>query len=128
MRVIIAGSRDFEDFEQLAGAVRDSGFRITEVVSGCARGADLLGEVWAEEQGIPVKKFPAEWEKFGKMAGPIRNRRMAQYAQGLIALWDGSSRGTENMIQLAQEKGIPVHIHRFTYTPSNTPPKQYVGL
>ena len=66
MKVIIAGSRDCEDYVSLLVAIHLSHFEITEVVSGCARGADKMGERWAEEHGIPVKRFPADWNKYGK--------------------------------------------------------------
>lgn len=74
-------------------AVDASGFRITEVVSGVAHGVDKLGERWAQAHKIPVKQFPAQWNKYGNAAGPIRNREMAEYADALIAVWDGQSRG-----------------------------------
>jgi hypothetical protein len=109
MKVIIAGSRDgvaFEDvvhgvmkFEQLHG-------KITEVVSGRARGADLIGEEYAAIHGLKVKMFPAEWDRFGKKAGSIRNAQMGDYADGLVAVWVGGSRGTWNMIQYARSKGM----------------------
>jgi hypothetical protein len=71
-----------------------------EVVSGCARGADQLGERWADERGYPVKRFPADWHKHGKRAGYLRNEEMAGYATHLVAFWDGRSRGTKHMIDL----------------------------
>lgn len=101
MRVIIAGSRDIVDPGIVDEAVRESGFEITEVVSGGARGVDRMGEAWARKHGIPVKVFPADWDKNGKSAGPIRNEEMAKYAEALIAIWDGYSRGTDNMIDRA---------------------------
>ena len=110
MKTIIAGGRDIDDFNLVKEAVKESGFEITEVVSGKAAGADTLGEQWAEKNGVPVKEFPADWELHGKSAGPIRNREMVQYAEALIALWDGQSRGTSNMIQNARAYGLEVHI------------------
>lgn len=72
---------------------------LTEVVSGTARGIDRLGELWAERRGIPVKRFPADWNKHGKAAGFIRNREMAIYGDGALVLWDGKSRGSKNMYE-----------------------------
>lgn len=114
MKTIIAGSRSIADPETVAAAVEASGFEIAEVVSGCCRGVDKLGEKWAEDRGLPVKRFLANWGKHGKSAGPIRNREMAEYADALIAIWDGKSRGTANMIEEAEKRGLKV----FVYTES----------
>lgn len=81
---------------------------ITEVVSGCARGVDLLGEAWAKGAGIPVTRFPAIWEVHGKAAGAIRNQQMAEYAKALVAIWDGKSPGTKDMIRKAKARGLKV--------------------
>ena len=110
-RVIIAGSRDFSDYDVLKSYAdvklsnisrRDS----IEVVSGCARGADTLGERYAEERGYGIKKFPADWNRYGKSAGYLRNVEMAEYADALIAFWDGKSKGTEHMICIAKKSWI----------------------
>jgi len=101
MQVIIAGSRTAWKYDDLIMAVQESGFDITEVVSGCAPGADRLGERFAKQYNIPVKKFPADWNKHGKSAGVLRNLEMAEYAEALIALWDGKSKGTAHMIKAA---------------------------
>lgn len=110
MKTIIAGGRDIDDFALVKEAVAESGFEITEVVSGKAPGVDSLGEQWARENDIPVKEFPADWDTHGKQAGPMRNRQMAQYADALVAIWDGQSRGTSNMIQNARAYGLEVHV------------------
>jgi hypothetical protein len=99
MRVIIAGGRDIADARLVLKGIKESGFNITEVVSGGAKGIDLIGEKWAKFFKVPVKVFPANWDKNGKAAGHIRNREMAQYADALIAVWDGKSKGTKNMIE-----------------------------
>ena len=98
MKVIIAGSRDVTALYLVEDASLMSKFDITEVVSGGARGVDRLGEIFAEKNGLPVKVFPADWTKFGKSAGHRRNREMAQYADALVAVWDGVSPGTKGMI------------------------------
>lgn len=100
MKTIIAGCRGFNDYKLLKEKVDyyRKDHVITEVVSGTARGADYLGEEYANENGIPIKSFPADWDNYGKAAGPIRNRQMAEYADVLIAVWDGKSKGTNNMI------------------------------
>lgn len=98
MRVIIAGSRTVTDYQVICGAVEKFGAdRITEVVSGTCRGPDRLGERWAKEHGVPIKLFPADWDKFGRSAGYIRNRQMAEYADAAVVVWDGVSRGSRNM-------------------------------
>jgi hypothetical protein len=85
---------------------------IIEVVSGAARGADIAGERWAEERDIPVKQFKADWDKHGKAAGPIRNAQMADYADCLVAVWDGQSKGTRSMIEYAVQRGLLVYVLR----------------
>ena len=110
MKTIIAGSRGVSDYQRIVKAVEDSGFQITEVVSGTARGVDRLGERYAEEHGIPVKHFPANWGVHGRAAGPIRNVAMAEYAEALIAVWNGISAGTAHMIATAKTKGLHVHV------------------
>lgn len=110
MKVIVAGSRDITDIEKVANAIELSGFQVTEVVSGTARGVDLLGENWARYKDIPVKRFPADWDKHGKAAGMIRNAQMAEYADALVAVWDGLSRGTKNMIETMRKTGKPYFV------------------
>lgn len=113
MRVIIAGSRNATrlDVWRALELCPWSGF-ISVVISGTARGADSEGERWAEEHNVKIQKFPANWKKEGKRAGPVRNLEMAKNADGLVAVWDGQSRGTHNMIDKAIELGLRVFILR----------------
>lgn len=111
-KVIIAGGRDFGDYEALKSACD---FMLQnrsdiEIVSGTAGGADRLGERFARERGFLLKEFPAEWVKYGKGAGYKRNAQMADYADALIAFWDQKSRGTRSMIELARNKGLKVKV------------------
>ena len=115
MKVIIAGSRFFDDFEllnrkcsHLIGSHTD-----VTIISGTARGADQLGELFAAKHGYPVERFPADWSKYGPRAGYVRNETMAKAADCLIAFWDGKSRGTSHMINLARKHGLKVRIVRF---------------
>lgn len=118
VRTIIAGSREFNcGLITLRDAVAASGFTITEVVSGGARGVDQIGETWASLHSLPIKRFRPDWKYFGKKAGPIRNREMAEYAEALIALWDGESRGTRNMIEEAEKRGLKVYVHKVEIDP-----------
>ena len=109
MKVIIAGSRSILSFDEVDIAIRDSGFDVTEVVSGCANGVDSVGEVWAMKHDIPVKEFPADWS-IGRWVGFNRNKQMANYADALVAVWDGESPGTRQMIRYAQSKGLKVFV------------------
>lgn len=110
MKVIIAGSRGIAEYPLVERAVRESGFQVTEVFSGGARGVDCLGEEWARRNGIPVRRFPADWERDGKRAGFLRNEQMADCAEALIAVWDGRSPGTKHMIEIAKKRGLKMFI------------------
>jgi hypothetical protein len=112
---IIAGPRDYSVYRSLLEAIDRITWEITEVVSGCARGVDSLGERWAKEHGVPIKPFPADWGHFGKKAGFIRNTQMACYAEALLALYDHNeerSPGTTNMIEVARERNLIMYVHR----------------
>ena len=117
-RVIIAGSREFTDYDMAESAIKDILGTLDElhIVSGHCRGADILGERFAAKHGLKLSIFPAKWGKYGKRAGYIRNSEMAEFASTkgyegiLIAFWDGTSRGTGMMINLARRKGLKVHI------------------
>ena len=110
MKVVIAGSRHIKDRLGLVKAITQSGFDITEVVSGTATGVDQMGEAWALAHDIKVKRFPADWTKHGNAAGPIRNADMAEYADAAIILWDSQSRGTLNMIKNMHTRDKPYFI------------------
>jgi len=116
-RIIVAGGRKFDDFwllrDTLDNLTQNLDKNDIEVVSGCASGADSLGELWAEEFDVEVARFPADWNAHGKGAGYIRNRKMAEYATHLIAFWDGKSRGTHNMILIAREYSLKVRVIRY---------------
>ena len=118
MRVIIAGSRGITDIRHVEEAMHQAGLDVTEVVSGTARGVDQLGERWAGARGIPVARFPAQWERYGRSAGYKRNDLMTRYAAAgprggaLVAVWDGTSPGTSHTIELARRQGLQVFIHR----------------
>jgi len=111
-KVIIAGGRDFKDYNHLC-EICDHMLQNKddiEVVSGTAMGADQLGEKYSKERGYSLKEFPADWEEFGKAAGHIRNRQMGDYADALIAFWDGKSKGTKGMIEYARTKDLQVAV------------------
>jgi predicted Rossmann fold nucleotide-binding protein DprA/Smf involved in DNA uptake len=120
-KVIIAGSRGFSNYkllrEQCNKFLREK--RKTNnivVVSGHARGADTLGEKYAQDEGFALEIYPAQWDKFGKRAGYRRNEQMAEVADALIAFWDGSSRGTKHMIDIMNEKNLLVRVVEYETT------------
>ena len=115
-KVIIAGSRSFQNQPLLKeyadyklSYIKDA----IEIVSGGAKGADSLGERYAKEKGYLLKIFLADWEQYGKAAGYLRNVQMAEYADALLAFWDGKSRGTMHMIQIAYNYGLKVGIKHY---------------
>lgn len=127
MKTIIAGSRDINSYISLLKAIQESGIIPTIIVSGKAQGADTLGELYAKRHRIMVDPYPAQWEdlshynavikinkngvKYDAMAGRRRNRQMAENAEALIALWDGKSKGTKNMIDIAKELNLKVFVY-----------------
>lgn len=110
MRTIIAGSRGITDPELLQDVITKIDWVPTTVISGGARGVDFIGESWAIAEGIPLKIYRADWNMHGKSAGYIRNVQMAEEADALIAIWDGESRGTKHMIDVATSKGLKIYI------------------
>ena len=113
MKLIVAGGRDFKDYrllkETLDSFQQEHG-NITEVISGTAKGVDKLGEQYANENNIQIKRFVPDWEGLGKKAGHVRNRQMGDYAKEhggmLVAFWDKQSRGTKGMIDYATKIGL----------------------
>ena len=111
MKTIIAGSRGITDLSIVRQAVIHCPWEITRVVSGTARGVDQLGEAWAADLGIDVDRYPADWKAHGRRAGYLRNEVMAENAGALLAIWDGESRGTKHMIDIAQKRGLKVFVY-----------------
>ena len=120
-RVIIAGGRDFNDYDLLVEKVDyylstaiEQGYKII-VVSGTAKGADKLGEKYASEKGYEIAYFPADWASNGKRAGYLRNQEMSKYAKeqgkgALICFWDGKSRGSKHMIDIAKKDQLHMRV------------------
>lgn len=109
MKVIIAGSRDIVNYNMVKDIIDNSDFVITEVVSGMARGVDSIGIRYAKENNLPLKCFPAGWDKYGKAAGPIRNQEMAEYANALICVYLRDSRGSKDMLKKAVDNNLFIH-------------------
>ena len=114
-KVIIAGSRGFSNYKLLKEKCNEyirekrKEYNII-IISGGARGADTLGEKYAQDEGFSLEVFPANWNKFGKSAGFIRNEQMAEVADALIAFWDGKSHGTKHMIEIMENKKLLVRV------------------
>jgi len=123
MRIIIAGGRDFKDLDYLTDKVALTVSNLDQddiqIISGAARGADRMGELFAIDHKYPIRQFRANWELHGKSAGYKRNVQMAEYADALIAFWDGQSKGTGHMIDIARSKGLKVRV--YSYPVESTP-------
>ena len=119
LKLIIAGSRNFYNYILLESTLAkllsnyDDLPKQIEIVSGHALGADRLGEIWAERHKVKVITFLANWQLHGKRAGYLRNIEMAEYADALVAFWDGMSKGTKHMIDIAKSKNLQVRVIKF---------------
>ncbi len=111
-RVVVAGSRNFNDYEKLSSELDKFlvGKKNVTIISGTANGADKMGERYAEEHGIKIEQFPAEWGIYHKGAGPIRNLQMVKAADAVVAFWDNQSSGTRNIIDCARQENIPYKV------------------
>lgn len=114
-KVIVAGGRDFNDNELLKRTLRALWQEIGrfEIVTGMARGADMLAYNLGKSANLTVHEFPAKWDQYGKSAGYKRNTQMAEFSDVLIAFWDGKSKGTKHMIDIARRLGLDVLISRY---------------
>lgn len=113
IKLIVAGSRCVSDYDIVKSAIDglvSKGVNITAIIDGTARGVDQLASRYANEHGIENIRVPAEWQLYHRGAGVVRNRKMAEMGDVLLALWDGSSRGTMNMIKTANSMGLPVTV------------------
>ncbi|MDD6478394.1 MAG: DUF2493 domain-containing protein [Oscillospiraceae bacterium] len=114
-RVVIAGCRYYENYKEAEEYIDFCISNIRKeneiiIVSGGARGADALGERYAEENGFKIERYLPNWDKYGKSAGPKRNRQMAEIGDYVICFWDGKSKGTKSMIEAARKSGKPIKI------------------
>jgi hypothetical protein len=117
-KMIVAGGRDFSDRDLLAREIVKAADSLgnntgLSIVSGLAKGADLLGLQFAKANGVVYYEFPANWEIHGKAAGFIRNQQMSEFSDGLLAFWDGVSPGTRHMIQTMKALNKPVTVVRY---------------
>ncbi len=118
-RIIVCGGTDFSDYEFFRASLEKlfEDYEDIRIVSGHAKGADTFAEKYAADNQIPIRVFPAEWEKYGRAAGPIRNRTMLDYAKEetpvVVAFWDGRSPGTGNMLKEAMAADVECHIFNY---------------
>ncbi len=114
MRVVVAGCRDYNNYDEAKGYIDSylSDIKTDNIiiVSGCASGADTIGEQYAEEKGYTVEKYPADWKVYGRSAGPKRNKQMAEVCDFVLCFWDGKSKGTKSMIDYAMKYNKPIKI------------------
>ena len=115
MKIIIAGGRDFTDYELMKSKCNHylQNIDSPEIVSGMAKGADTLAIWYAKEFKLPLHGFPANWNLLGKKAGVIRNKEMLDFADLVICFWDGRSRSTKNMIEITKEAGKKIRIVKY---------------
>ncbi len=116
-RVVIAGCRTYTDYEEAKVFIDNCISNIRKentiiIVSGGCSGADKIGERYAEENTFPIERFLPEWDKYGRRAGPRRNKSMAEASDFVICFWDGKSRGTKSMIDYANEYNRPLRIKK----------------
>lgn len=122
IRIIVAGTRTFSNYELLENELNDFISELHQkypdkqvvMITGAAKGADQLGSLYARNHSIPLKEFPADWNTYGRSAGPIRNQQMLDYAlhgvPALIVFWDGKSRGTKNIISIAKRCNVQTEV------------------
>lgn len=117
MRLIVAGGRDFKDYKRMCkvldNLLQNTSKEDIEIVCGGARGADDLGRDYGEDRDINVTLFEADWGKYGKSAGYIRNAEMAEYATHCVLFWDGKSKGTKHMLDLAKKSELILRVYRY---------------
>ena len=116
-REVIAGCRDYNNYDEAKNYIDFCLSNIRKennivIVSGCASGADVIGERYAKENGFEVEKYPADWKTYGRSAGPKRNKQMAEVSDYVICFWDLKSRGTKSMIDYAKKYNKPIRIKK----------------
>jgi predicted Rossmann fold nucleotide-binding protein DprA/Smf involved in DNA uptake len=114
MKTLICGSRNITDCGLVETAVTRSGFVVTSVISGGARGVDRLAEEYAKAHGLPITVMVPHWKQLGRGAGVVRTREMIKESSQVIAIWDGYSKGTGNTIETAQKLGRRVYVHEIS--------------
>ena len=116
--MVVAGSRDFNNYDMLCSALDEvigelkAEYNVT-IVSGTANGADKLGEKYAEKHGLKIERHPANWGRYGRGAGPIRNAEMVKSSDGVIVFWNGESTGAKNIIDCAKAENHLIKVVKY---------------
>ena len=117
-KIVVAGGREFSDYELLK--IKMDSFIKTKslthkivIISGTAKGADMMGETYADDRQLNVMKFPAQWELHGKSAGYKRNLHMSTVADAVVVFWDGKSKGSKHMIDISKAAGLPIRVVKY---------------
>jgi YspA, cpYpsA-related SLOG family len=113
VKILVTGDRNWDDWETLSTVL--DGYHPTLIIEGCARGADRMAEIWARKRQVPNKHFPANWDLYGRSAGPRRNQEMLTTKPDLVVAFHSNienSRGTAHMIRIAEAKGIDVSLFK----------------
>ena len=114
MKLMVCGGRYFYNKELLESSLNEliqtNCWKDVAILEGGASGADTLAEEYAKKNGLAFFVYPADWEKYGKAAGPIRNKQMVEDCDYCIAFWDGQSKGTKSSIDFCKEMGKPCKI------------------
>ncbi len=114
MKIIVAGGRNFNNYKIIDNILsKYINPEVDVIVSGDARGADLLGADWGAKHGVPIQHFPAYWDTYGKNAGFIRNAEMGDFADAAICIWDGQSKGTKHMIETMCRLNKPCYVFNY---------------
>jgi len=115
MRILFCGDRHWSNYKIICDVMADLDPDVDVVIEGGAKGADILAAAAADYFDIPVLTFPADWKKYGRAAGPVRNTQMLTEGKPdmVLAFHDDidSSKGTRNMVEQAKKKGIPVRVY-----------------
>lgn len=114
INLAVIGSRTYTDGAEMWVILDALRANIRCVITGGATGADTYAELWAKQRGVPVKVIPAEWDKYGKSAGPIRNKEIIENCDEVLAFWDGKSKGTQHALALARREEKVIHLRKFT--------------
>ena len=116
MKIAVAGSRHYTDYEEAVEYIDRCIHNLAKdeeviILSGGCRGADALGEQYAKKHGYDIVRFPALWNKYGRAAGIVRSKEIANTADVIICFWDGKSTGTRFLIEYANKLNKVIHIH-----------------
>ena len=102
-KVVVAGGRTYTNTGMVFICLEDIVQKDDVIISGHAKGVDMMGELYAQKNNLACEIYPAEWDKYGRSAGPRRNEQMAQVADKVVVFWNFKSRGTKNMVEMAKK-------------------------